>query len=100
MTKAPCASAIRRAAILSLAIFSFHHVAFLQAQSPKEAAHVHFLLAIDTVDAAANALGLDMDRDNIAKVVRDCMKASSYKEGAGGKYSITILDGAKMSEKT
>src|SRR4029078_4426141 len=59
-------------------------------QAAKEADRVHFLLAIDTVDGAANALGLDLDRDRMVKAIHDSMKTLGYQEGPNGKYTITI----------
>ncbi len=70
------------------------------AQAPSdEAAHVYFLLAIDTVTPNAKALGLDLDRDNFAAAIRGAMKSLGYKEGPGGRYSIRILQDGEMSEK-
>ena len=69
-------------------------------QQPTEAARVHFLLAIDTQDRSSKALGLDLDRDNMKKVITDSMQALGYKEGPQGRYTMTVLDGGGMSEKT
>ena len=71
-----------------------------QGQTPTEAARVHFLLAVDTQDRSSKALGLDLDRDNIKKIIHDSMQALGYKEGPLGRYTITVLEGLGMSEKT
>src|SRR5260370_14982293 len=88
------------AALLALAIPMCFDVPGAHGQQPKEAERVHFLLAIDTRDKIAKALGLDLDRDNMKKIIGDSMQACGYQEGPKGKYTITVLDATLMSEKT
>src|SRR4051812_2615817 len=75
------------------------NTAWAQAPTGDEAAHVYFLLAIDTVTPNSKSLGLDLDRDNFASTVRGAMKNLGYKEGPGGRFSIRILQDGEMSEK-
>ena len=101
MNQALLAVAMRRilAAFLVPALLFCSNVPGAHGQQPKEAERVHFLLATDTRDASAKTLGLDLDRDNMKKIIGDSMKACGYQEGSKGKYTITVHDATQMSEK-
>lgn len=94
-------SAIEFAIAATLVLAAPNGLELARAQGqPQEADHVHFVIAADTTDPSADVLGLDLDRDSIKKVIADAMQACGYREGSNGKYTITILDGARMSEKS
>ena len=89
----------RPAWIAPLAILIAVFVPSVYAQPPSEASRVHFLLAIDTVDRSSKALGLDLDRDHVKKVIHDSMKALGYPEGPQGRYTDRTLEGNEMTQK-
>jgi hypothetical protein len=64
-----------------------------------EAAHVHILVVADTAAGGARALGLDLDGKNVVQVLRWALQKQGLEEGPTGRYDITLLEGARATEK-
>jgi hypothetical protein len=58
-----------------------------------EASQVRILLVIDTSAAGANKIGLSLDRDNIARAMRDAL----VRQRLDKRCTVTVLQGAKAT---